>query len=154
MGFISRMARFGAVGGTARLAARTYHHVTKNNSNADMDTVGGTLIFIRYGRAMAHRPNGQKARTGEALTNLGQNGEIRGLAHLTVLILVAEAGFAENDIRAQHEFMMTIIDELERKDVPLEYILGSTRAEAQPLPVPILLAEYHSSIRTLVRALK
>ncbi len=154
MGFLKSVARPGAVGGTARWAAKMYRYCASQMPDVELDRVGGTMIMARYGRAMAKRPESTKARTGSALTDLGQRGRIEGIAHLVVLILVAEASFADNAVTTQCEFIETILEELRRRDVPVEYALGSAWTAGENVDALSLWTAWQSSVGNLQEALR
>ena len=81
-------------------------------------------------------------KAGTVLSTLGDLGEIRSICHLVVLILVVEAGFADNSLASQVEFVEVIADELRKKEVPEAFAFG----EDAQLDPDDMLRQYYSSI--------
>ena len=114
MGIKKALARRGAVGSTARWAAKGYFSFAEKNSNATPTDVLRFLVSARYGRdAKEHE---------EILLKMIDKNEIRGLAHLITLILIAEAGFSENTQENKAIFRDVIMEELESQAVPRDFI--------------------------------
>ena len=114
MGIKKALARRGAVGSTARWAAKGYFSYIEQNSDAKLSDVLRFLVSVRYGAdAKDHE---------EILLNMIDKNEIRGLAHLVTLILIAEAGFSENTEANQTLFRNVIMEELESQSVPADFI--------------------------------
>jgi hypothetical protein len=114
MGIKKVLARRGAVGSTARWAAKGYFSFVGQNPTATLSDVLRFLVSVRYGiDAKGHE---------EILLNMVDKKEIRGLAHLVTLILIAEAGFSENTRENQSIFRDVIMEELESQSVPSDFI--------------------------------
>ena len=114
MGIKKALARRGAVGSTARWAAKGYSSYVGQHPTATLSDVLRFLVSVRY------REDAQEHE--KILLNMINKGRIRGLAHLVTLILIAEAGFAENTQENQSLFRNVIIEELERQSVPSGFI--------------------------------
>ena len=114
MGFKKALARRGAVGSTARWAAKGCLSFIGQNPSASLADVLRFLVSVRYGAdAKGHET---------ILLNMIEKDEIRGLAHLVTLILIAEAGFSENTRENQAIFRDVIMEELESLTVPQDFI--------------------------------
>lgn len=72
----------GAVVDTARWAAKVYHGYQKRAPFVTMDGVGSTMLMTRYAREAAAPPGGSAERTLATLPKLGEDGDIRSVAHL------------------------------------------------------------------------
>lgn len=102
------------IGSTAKWAAKGYFSFVGQNPTATLADVLRFLVSVRYGAdAKGHE---------EILLNMIEKNEIRGLAHLATLILIAEAGFSENSRENQAIFRGVIIEELESRSVPSDFI--------------------------------
>jgi hypothetical protein len=108
------LARKGAVGSTSRWAAKGFHIYIKKNPNAQLSEVLNFLITTRY--------NNNANNYEKTLTSLVENDEVRGVAHLVVLILMAEAGYSDNDENSKSIFRDVIVEELESQNVPSKFI--------------------------------
>ena len=114
MGIKKALARRGAVGSTARWAAKGYFSFVGQSPTVTLADVLRFLVSVRYGAdAKGHE---------EILLNMIDKNEIRGLAHLVTLILIAEAGFSENTRENQAIFRDVIMEELESQSVPPDFI--------------------------------
>jgi hypothetical protein len=105
------LARQGAVGSTARWAAKGYWNYKNQTPDATIDEICRELINVRYSS-----PNLIEAREG--LLNLLSEGHIKGLASLVIDILTIEAGFRENSADTRALFIEVTREELRRLDVP------------------------------------
>ena len=124
VGFVKRIARWGAVGGTARWAAKLYQAYIENEDAPQLDGLCATLVMTRYQMEALARPDGSAERTLDAPMEKGCDGAINSVAHLIVLILVAEAGFDDNEPGTQVQFPDAILEELAKAGVPDEYAIG------------------------------
>lgn len=114
MGIKKALARKGAVGSAARWAAKGYFSYIQQNPSANVSDVLRFLVSVRYGDdAKDHE---------EILLNMIDKDEIRGLAHLVTLILIAEAGYSENTEENKALFRDVIMEELESQSVPPDFI--------------------------------
>ena len=114
MGIKKALARRGAVGSTARWAAKGYFSFVERNPAATLQDVLRFLAGVRYG-ADAKGPE-------KSILNMIDRNEIRGIAHFVSVILIAEAGFSENTREDQSMFREVILEELESQSVPSEFI--------------------------------
>lgn len=114
MGIKKALARWGAVGSTARWAAKGYFSFVGKNPAATLGDVLRFLVTVRY----ESDSKGHK----EILLNIIDKNEIRGLAHLVTVILIAEAGFSENTPENRMLFRKVIMEELESRGVPPDFI--------------------------------
>jgi hypothetical protein len=123
MGIAKLIARKGAVGGTARWAAKMYHGVIKDNPDWTHDEITRELIKIRY-----PSPNDRHIKESVISYNNtireghGNRGACLGLFQLVICILTCEAGFADNTSETQRMFMHIITEELEKLNVPKRII--------------------------------
>ena len=114
MGLKKAFARRGSVGSTARWAAKGYRSYLAQSPDASVSDVLRFLVSSRYAT---------DAQEHEALLlNMIEKNEIRGLAHLVTLILIAEAGYSENTEQNKALFREVIIEELESHSVPSDFI--------------------------------
>lgn len=114
MGIKKFIAKRGAVGSTVRWAAKGYFAFTRSEPNAKLEDVLRFLITTRYGT---------DAESHEAiLLRMVDKNEIKGLAHLVTLILIAEAGYSENTEVNKSLFRDVIWEELESTEVPSDFI--------------------------------
>jgi len=116
MGMMKWMARKGAVGGTARWAAKGYATFTSQDPNLAYTDLYKELIKLRY----AAMPNPEQESFLLGIVN-----QIRGLRGLVVSILTIEAGFTENTPDNQQMFMNIIDEELIKHGVPQHIVLGN-----------------------------
>ena len=129
MGRVLRaLARAGAVGGTARWAARIYHRAANQQPESlstPQDFIA-LLIKERYGAGAAAEgtPWGHTARVVEILTEANDSGQIRGVAHLITLILAVDSGLTENFRNAQLNFAAVVLHELLDHGLPDHLVLG------------------------------
>ena len=113
-----------AVVDTARWAAKLYGAYRRRVPQVSMEALCATMMLTRYGHEAAAQPDGIAERTLAALHALGQHGAVRSVAHLVVLILTAEAGFATREVLTKGLWIERIVFELRRKSVPMELTLG------------------------------
>ena len=132
-----------AVVDTARWAAKVYNGYRRQAPFVSIDALGATVLMTRYAREAAGQPGGSAERALGALQALGENGEIRSVAHLVVLILTAEAGFATHDSMTQSLWIERIVGELRKKAVPMELVLGD---DAHLRGTTALWVAYQSSV--------
>ncbi len=119
MGFMKWLARIGAVGGTARWAARTYEFFRRrhpDSSEIPDNSIFRLMIVQRY-EALPD----QKAEQ----VLLSRADRLFGLRDLVTSVLIAEAGFADNTPSVQSQFLEVIEEELERAGVTRQVIIGS-----------------------------
>ena len=137
-------ARRGAVGGTARLAAKFYHQCRKQSpaQPADLDEVRRAILWFRYGPSA---PFGDPTLLG-AFAAMSDTIEEHGLAHLVVLILAAEASYGENSADDQTTFLEVIVEELRKKGMPNEHIYGP----AGEMPAGLATITYRANIVVLL----
>lgn len=107
---LKTLARWGAVGGTARWGAKLYNVMAEQVDRVEPEELCNLAIFSRYGVG--------DSKDGLVLKRLSVEGEITSLCHLVVLILTVEAGFAENAPNMQVEFVGVIAAELKSRSVP------------------------------------
>jgi len=116
MGLLKWLSRRGAVGGTARWAARNYlaarQSLPESSSDADAYRL---MISARY-KAMPDR------ETESELLKLAD--DTQGLLELVVTVLAVEAGFNDNTPENKRMFADVIVEELEKKGLPREAIFG------------------------------
>ena len=115
MGIKSWIARRGAVGGTARWAAKGYQSMKSNSLAMSVEDVMLGLVHSRYSAI----PNNVAKST---LTSLISEGQVNGLQHLVINILNIEAGFREASMEDRFLFMRVIEEELQAAGVPQEDI--------------------------------
>lgn len=148
-----RLARMGAVGGTARFAANWYHFLSEKYKKEESEYLLNTevlissMILARYNPA--HK-DPRLFRDGKILSEIHTRGMIESLCQLCVLILVVEAKFAENDAEIQSAFVDVIAEELIAKGVPKEYAVGSKGENSQSVA---LLLDYLPSIEEVQKVL-
>lgn len=109
------LARVGAVGGTARWAAKIYHVATEGGNDIDIYLLYRMMIKFRY----AAIPN-----PGHEAFLLGHADQIRGLRGLVVAILSLEAGFMDNTPEHQEMFWEIVDEELLKAGVPENIVYG------------------------------
>ena len=117
MGFKTWAARKGAVGGTARWAARGYYWYDGQFSDYNDQDMYRALIKTRV--------IGREKKT--FLLSVADN--INGLLGLVVAVLTVEAGFMENSQENQDIFMEVIGEELLKLGVPSAVITGIEDAD-------------------------
>ena len=144
---LTAVARAGNVGGTARWAALGYRTLSPQDPDLTVGSLIETLLRTRFAAEAGINPAGSAARAWLAMGEI----EIRGLAHLVVLVLTAEAGFADNQRGVQREFVRVVRDELAGGDVPGSYALGPD-ADAG-LDPDLLLERFGPSMAKLQRLL-
>ena len=114
MGIMKMLARKGAVGSTARWAAKGYFAFQKIKSDGSLKELFIFLSDARYA--------GRGLREEQAINNLIEQGNIQGLAHFVTVILMMEAGFSENTPSNQSMFRDVIIEELNAANIPSSII--------------------------------
>ena len=127
--FLKAIARRGAVGNTARWAARLYHRwvgLTPDDP-VSMNVVLSTLVAARYDVDALVRPGGRSQKVRGALGTLLDAGEVRSICHAVVLILTAEADFADHHCDAKAVLVEVIGAELTAAGVPVEHAFGQDR---------------------------
>jgi len=123
MGIAKWMARKGAVGGTARWAAKMYHGVAMDAPDRTHEEIVRELIDIRYPSPSDRRTKDSVVSYLDTIKNgHGNRGSSPGLFQLVLSILTCEAGFAENTSKNQRMFMHIIKEELEKLNVPTSKI--------------------------------
>ena len=115
MGIKKTLARRGAVGSTARWAAKGYLSYVSSNPEASVLDVLRFLVAARYGDV----PNGMESLIFELL----DKDEIRGLLRLVLLVLSVEAGYTANTEKNKALFSDVIGEELESLSVPYDFIV-------------------------------
>lgn len=115
MGLMRWIARRGAVGGTARWAAKGYKSFCSKDPNISGPRLYEALIKVRY----AALPN---AEHEQALIGGVEN--MKGLRGLVVAVLTVEAGFDETEPRHQSMFMDVIDEELKKLGTPDKITFG------------------------------
>lgn len=115
-------ARKGAVGGTARWAAKGYLLSKKRDPGLPFNIVLETLVVTRY-----QHPRHQSIK--DSLIRLIREGQCRGLAHLVTGILGIEAGYQENTAENRYLFMDIIKEELSKYGIPEEHIYDSSHLQ-------------------------
>lgn len=114
MGIKRAIAKRGAVGATARWAAKGYFAYVQTHSDVELADVMKFLVNARYGSdAKDHE---------RTIVQMIEQDEIRGLAHLVTIILTAEAGFSDNTEENKAMFRDVIMEVLEAKSIPPDFI--------------------------------
>jgi len=114
MGIKKAIAKRGAVGSTARWAAKGYFAYVQRCPDAELEDVLKFLANARYGsNAKDHE---------KIIIQMIERHQIRGLAHFVTIILTAEAGFADNTEENKAMFRDVIMEVLEDKSVPPDFI--------------------------------
>ena len=115
-----------AAGITACWAAQVYRRLARLTPEEPpgMDSVIATLIATRYDLAARAFPKDFAARIRTALGILRNAGSIRGVCHLVVLMLAAEARFADGRFQAKVLYIEVICAELTAAGVPDNYAFG------------------------------
>ena len=93
-----------------------YFAYLKRDPEPDLTDLLRLLVSARY----SDRPT-THAHEAKLLAMVEQK-EIRGLAHLVSMILILEASFYENTEKNQSIFRGVIMEELQAKNVPFDYI--------------------------------
>ena len=127
--FLKAVARKGAAGNTACWAARLYHRwvrLTPEDPVA-LDVVLTALIAARYDVDALLRPGGCSQKIRGALGTLLDAGEIRSICHAVVLILTAEADFADHHDDAKAAIVEVIVAELAAAGIPGEHAFAQDR---------------------------
>jgi len=123
------MARRGAVGGTARFAAKGYNAFLGYNPTASFGTHDGDmkdlLRFITVARYAA-----MPSPASELLNVAILDGRIACLRDYVAEILALEAGMRENSFEHQLMFMEVIEQELLKAGVPRNVALGTSGQKA------------------------
>lgn len=146
MGRILRaVARRGAVGGTARWAAKIYDECAEGTEELELDRLCATLVTSRYDFEATLRPDGSALQIRTVLGAMGDAGEIRSICHVVVLILAAEAGLSDNHPKAQVDLVDVVASELLAKGVPPDFALG----EDSDLAPGMLWSVYLPSLQTM-----
>lgn len=110
------VARVGAVGGTARWAAKGYRFFRERHP--DRDAFSDRNIFRLM---IVHRYQTMPDDAAERIL-LARVDRMLSLSQLVVAILQVEAGFDENTFESQQIFMDVIEEELQKADVPRDLI--------------------------------
>ena len=139
--------RQGAAGITACWAAQVYRRLARlaPGEPPGMDSVIATLIATRYDLAARAFPGDFAARIRTALDILRDAGKIRGVCHLVVLMLAAEAVFADRRFQVKALNIEAICAELTAAGVPGKYAFG----EDLHLCAERLCSAYLSTVRIL-----
>ena len=124
MGIAGWMARKGAVGGTARWAAKGYHALIREDPDCTHVGLLAALMEIRYSSTSDF------PRLLELLTTDPENSLLKakcfpGLHRLVVCILTIEANFKDNSLKIQRMFEEIIREELLKNNVPKRIIENS-----------------------------
>lgn len=140
--WFNRIARKGAVGGTARHVADWYKvQIVKAeaigmnpNTIEDAETAevcrSGFIANLVNNCVSARSSSGLKNRNDHVLISLVQKGHIMDLLGLTLAILVCEARFTRNALEHQIEFLKVVVEELTNAGVPDEYICRGNLLDA------------------------
>ena len=115
MGFTKTFARLGAVGSTARWAAKGYLSVTKTNPSVEFKGLMKYIVVRRY-----ESPIGESYQ--KPLLDMINKDEIQGLAQLVTAVLMFEAGYSENTSENKLIFQEVIKEELKSLSVPPDLI--------------------------------
>ncbi len=127
------LARMGTVGRAARWASNVYHRAMQRRMRVSTpQELASLLLATRYRGKAESNPDGREDLTWGLLQDLNNEGQIQGTAHLIALILVAEAGFAENGRFAQTDFMDAIIGVLQEEGVPDSLVFGERTTGRHP----------------------
>lgn len=110
MRLMKMLARRGAVGSTARWAAKGYFAFQIMQPDSSLKDLCVFLSDARY--------SGRGLREQQAINDLIEQDEIQGLAHFVIMILIMEAGYSENTPDNQRMFREVIMEELEAAKVP------------------------------------
>ena len=110
-GFVRFVARIGAVGGTARWAAKGYHCIRRQSPETPFLEICTILIEVRY----AILRNDRKKQ--EILDLLRH---CHSLHSLVVAVLAVEAGYFDNDRHIQGLFDEVIEAQLLKRNIPQE----------------------------------
>lgn len=114
MGIKKFLAKKGAVGGAARWAIKGYRAYINIEKNPKLNNMLRFLVSARFEiDAKGHE---------EILLEMINKNEIRGLAHLVTLILIAEAGYSENTEENKAMFREVILEELNSASIPPNFI--------------------------------
>lgn len=126
---LEAIARRGAVGNTARWAAHLYHRWVRLTPEdpVSMNLLLTALVAARYDLDARVWPGGCSQKMRGALGSLLDAGEIRSICHAVVLILTAEADFADHHCDAKAAFIEVIGAELRAAGVPEEQAFGQDR---------------------------
>lgn len=111
MGMKKWLARKGTVGGTARWAGNGYFRIKRQDPDASVDDIMRELVFARYADESLATPR-------QALIEIIDAGDMRGIAHLVTNILSIEASYGNNTTGNRFLFMDVIQEELESIGVP------------------------------------
>lgn len=113
MSFQKWITRRLAVGGTARLFAKQYIWLRQNKYKPDTPDrlIYNDIIMMRF-----------KYPQTRDLMQMVENGSIKGLKHLVIEVLAIEAGFKENTLQNQIMFIEVIVEELLKKNIPVDVI--------------------------------
>ena len=120
MGFIKWMASKGAVGGTARWAAKGYKFFRQQHPDEEEypdPVIYRLMIASRY----EAKPD---PRVEQFLLTLSDS--LKGLSALVVAILDQEAGFTENAGQMQQMFLDVIDEELRKQGLTPRVINGES----------------------------
>ena len=122
MGLMKWIARRGAVGGTARWAAKGYDFFRRRHpdkSEFTDNSIFRLMIVTRY----EPMPD---AKAEQFLLSVAD--QLLGLRGLVAAILTVEAGFTENTPSIQTMFMQVIDEELAKAGVARDVIFGSSHS--------------------------
>ncbi len=118
MGLLKWFSRLGAVGGTARWAANGYKFYRQRHPDKTEwpDIAIFRLMIVSRFEVLSD------SKSQEYLLSISDS--IRGLRGLVVAILSVEASFNENTTSYQHMLLDVIEEELEKKGIAREVVLG------------------------------
>jgi hypothetical protein len=111
MGFVKFISRWGAVGGTARWAARQYRFLRAQHPDSARTPDADIFRLLLRERFRILRDDGKQSYL------LSQCDTVQGLVGLVVEILKVEAGLHENKGDIIYDFVEVIDEELRRQGV-------------------------------------
>ena len=111
MGFVKLISRWGAVGGTARWAARGYKFLRAQHPDSAKTTDADIFRLLLLVRFRIFRDDAKQSYL------LSQCDTLQGLVGLVVEILKVEAGLHENRGDIIYDFIEVIDEELKRQRV-------------------------------------
>lgn len=116
------VARFGNVGGTARIGANTYKFLQQTQPHLTHDEILYTIIEYRYKDRVR-----DKTLIYKHLESVKKNSGELGLDSVITTILMLEAGYAENSSHNRALFKKVIDEELLRKGLSKSIVYGKSR---------------------------
>ena len=116
MGMLKWIARRGAVGGTARWAAKGYKHC---RSQWPPSTTDADIFKILLEHRFKTLPNESELRLARSALP-----EVQGLQDFVILLLRVEAGLYENDVKTIMLFIEVLTEELRKKGIADDVIFG------------------------------